>query len=293
MKRTITFPRSCCVLLVSFLFLLAGCPYMKMNPPADSDKPFPVPAGDFSCWMHVASNMLAGAGYGTGTTVQARADNIFDQMSAHYGTANGGWPDAALQWWLGSNNNTWTTNPYTLVSVLGNKSRVPWKNPNAPKDMGDSLRICDMVGMCIYSTSLHHAITPWGDNNNSSTPLTANPGQVRVTDSDRDNGGNVQVYSYDVYTDPVRGDGWYFNFDVPHPFIENIVTLARTRSGLGVNSVRVSGSYRIHQTSKVSATDLHYKVGTDVDILTYRTWLNWDGTPSITEAQPRRELTVD
>jgi hypothetical protein len=55
----------------------------------------------------------------------------------------------------------------------------------------------------------------------------------------------------------------------------------------------VKGSYQIHQTSEESATDLHYRVGTDVDILTYRTWINWDGTPNITESQPRRELTVD
>jgi hypothetical protein len=44
---------------------------------------------------------------------------------------------------------------------------------------------------------------------------------------------------------------------------------------------------------KEPATDLHYRVGTDVDILTYRTWLDWAGTPSITESQPIRELTVD
>jgi hypothetical protein len=35
------------VLVVLFLALLVGCtPYMKMNPPADSDKPLPVPVRD-------------------------------------------------------------------------------------------------------------------------------------------------------------------------------------------------------------------------------------------------------
>jgi hypothetical protein len=295
MKRTVSSLRARIALFVALLAVLTiSCiPYMKMNPPPDSDKPLPVPLGDNSCWMHTASNMLAGAGYGTGTTVQARADAIFAQMSAHYGTANRGWPDAALQWWLVSTNNTWTTNLYSMVTVLGNKSRAPWANPDAPQDMGDSLRNCNMVGMCIYSTSLHHAITPWGDNITSSAALTFNPGQIRVTDSDTDNGGDVQAYSYDAYDDPNRGNGWYFNYATPHPFIENIVTLARTSTGSTTNGVMVTGSYQIHQTSEESATDLHYRVGTDVDILTYRTWLNWDGTPTITEAQPRRELTVD
>jgi hypothetical protein len=114
-----------------------------------------------------------------------------------------------------------------------------------------------------------------------------------VTDSDRDNGGNVQVYTYDPYTDPTRGNGWYFNFATPHPFIENIVTLTRTSTGAIKNGAIVTGSYQIHQTSEEPATDLHYRVGTDVDILTYKTWIDWDGTPTITEAQPRRELTVD
>jgi hypothetical protein len=245
--------------------------------------------------MHTASNILAGAGYGTGTTVQARANAIFAQMNANYGTANGGWPDAALQWWLGSANNTWTTNPYSVVTVLGNKSKVSWADPDVPQDIGNTLRNCNMVGMCIFNSNLHHAITAWGDNNSSSATLTTNPGQVRVVDSDRDNGGDVQAYTYDAYTDPSRGNGWYINYATPHPCIENIATLTRTSTGTAVNGVMVTGSYQIHQASEESATDLHYRVGTDVDILTYRTWLNWAGagTPTITEAQPRRELTVD
>jgi hypothetical protein len=293
MKDLIFFRRAARIFFLLILaLLLHGCVYMKMNPAPDSDKP--VVAGDYSCWMHTASNMLAGAGYGNGTTVQARADDIFAQMDAHYGILHGGWPDAALQWWLGSAHNTWPNNPYSLVSVLGNKGCYAWQNPDAPKDMGDSLRKCDMLGMCICG-SLHHAITPWGDNGpNSTAALSSNPGQVRVADSDRDNGGNIQAYSYDPYTDATRGNGWYIDFKTPHPFVENIVTLSRTRSGTGANSVIVTGSYRIHQNLKISATDLHYRVGTDVNILSYRTWQSWDnGTPVITEAQPRQSITVD
>lgn len=306
MKKTISLIQASNILLLVLLsFMAGGCiPYMKMNPPADSDKPTPISNTDLSCWMHAASNMLAGAGYGTGTTLQARADNIFSQMSAHYGTADGGWIDAALQWWLGSANNIWTTNPYTVVTVMGNKNPPdPWTNTSGPKDMGNYLRTCDLLGI---STSvptggggIHgHAITGWGDNISGSGTLTVNPSQIRLTDSDNDTGGNVQAYTYDTYTNPNpggpnEGNGWYINYGIPHRYIKNIVTLSRSASGAGANSVMVKGSYKIHQKMKNPATDLHYQVGTDVNILTYRTWLDWEGTPAITEAQPRQSITVD
>ena len=307
MKRTLSSLCARIALFGAFLAVLtSGCAYMKMNPPADSDKPLPVPANDNSCWLHNAANMLAGAGYGTGTTVQTRADDIFADMSAHYGTANRGWPDAAMQWWLASANNTWTNNPYTLVSIYGSKGSFPWANTNGPQDIGNDLRACNMVGLAIRwptgtvnGGSGGHAITAWGDNISSASTLTTNPRNVRVTDSDTDNGGDVQVYTYDVYNNPNPGgandgNGWYFNYGTPHPFIIDICTLSTTSNSSGKNSVRVMGSCQIRQTSKESASDLHYRVGTDVDILTYRTWLDWPApSPTITEAQPRRELTVD
>jgi hypothetical protein len=284
-------------------------PYMKMNSPADSDKPFPVPTCDGSCWLHTASNLLAGAGYGAGTTVQDRADDIWNDMATQYRLSNGcfdgGWIATALQWWLGSANNTWTTNPYTVVTVSGNTTRIPWANANGARDIGNELRTCNLVGLSISwpdasvaGGSGGHAITGWGDNNTGVTALTANPGVVRVTDSDNETGGNVQAYTYDAYTNPNpgganEGNGWYFNYGSNHPFIKHIVTLSPTSGPSGPSSVRVTGSYKIHQTKEQSASDLHYRVGTDVDILTYRTWLDWPGVPAITEAQPRRELTVD
>lgn len=278
--------------------------YMKMDPPPDSDKPLPVPANDNSCWLHTASNMLAAAGYGTGNTVQARADDIWAAMNAQFGTNKSGWIDAALQWWLGSANNTWTNNPYTVVTVYGNKVKVPWANPNGARDIGNELRTCNMVGISIsWPTGSGgdggHAITGWGDDSTSMTALTTNPGGLTVTDSDTDSGGDVQVYTYDAYNNPNpggvnEGNGWYFNCDTPHPFIKHIVTLSRTSGGTGTSSVRVVGSYRIHQDKEQQASDLHYRVGTDVDILTYRTWLDWAApSPAITETQPLRELAVN
>lgn len=304
MKRKINFLLVCSALLMALLAILPNCgyapPYMKMNPPPDSDKPLPVPFGDNSCWMHAAANMLAGAGYGTGTTVQARADTIWADMNAQWGVV-AGWPATALQWWLASTHNTWTTNPYTLVTTYGSSMTVvPWANASGAMKIANELRACNMACLAIrWPTGSGgiggHAITAWGDNSTSTAALTTNPGMLRVTDSDTDNGGDIQAYTYDTYTNPNpggpnEGNGWYFSYGTPHPYISNLFTLSPAG---GTNSVRVTGSYKIHQDKEEQASDLHYRVSTDVDILTYMTWINWEGTPSITETQPRRELTVD
>jgi len=300
------------LLVAGFGMLLFACaaPYMKMNPPPDSDKPLPVPAGDNSCWMHTAANLLAGAGYGTGATVQARADDVFADLSAQYGTAGGGWTDTALTWWLTSANNTWTANPYTVVTVYGNKSpKYPWAEPNGARTIANELRTCNMVGLSIsWPTnqagvigSGGHAITAWGDSGGNATSLSTNPGQLRVTDSDTDAGGDVQVYNYDSYATPNpgganEGNGWYFDYDANHPYIKHIVTLTSTDDPSDDKlTQRVTGSYQIHQTMETEASDLHYMVGTDVNILTYRTRIDWlpEGTPTISESQPRHDLTVD
>ncbi|TWT44253.1 hypothetical protein RAS1_06630 [Phycisphaerae bacterium RAS1] len=60
-----------------------------LDPPAappDVDK---LPHGDcgrLTCFIATAANMLAGAGYGNGATVQARADAIYLQLRSHFGT---------------------------------------------------------------------------------------------------------------------------------------------------------------------------------------------------------------
>ncbi len=303
--------------LVATLLLVGvlSCTYMKMKPPPDVDKYLtpdcdPDPDLDNSCWMATASNMLAGAGYGTGSSVQARADEIYGEMVTEYGICDGGWTDAALSWWLGSANNTWTGNPYTIVTVYGNKSpKYPWANANGARDIGNELRACQMVGLSIswptFGTSIGsggHAIACWGDNVKGDKPISGNPGQVRVVDSDRD-ADDVTAYKYDSYTSPNpggpnEGNGWYINYDSNHPYIKHIVTLCPTDSGThGQPSVqRVVGSFRIHQGSRVDATDLHYVVGTDVEILTYKTTNSWTSAvdPQIVEqGNPRKSLKVD
>ena len=295
------------ILISAVLLLFTSCKYMKMDPPPDVDK-----AGgggtDNSCWMATASNMLAGAGYGTGTDVQARADEIYSEMVSNYGIANGGWADVALSWWLSSANNTWSaTNPYTIVTVYGNKTRVPWVNANGAQFIGNELRRCQFLGLSISwptsgsSGSGGHAITAWGDNMGSGT-LSTNPVSVMVTDSDRDTGGDVQTWDYDDYTNPNpggsnNGNGWYFDYSTNHPFIKHIITLCPTDDPSDNElTQKVVGSYKIHQSvENVAATDLHYRVGTDVDILSYKTTIDWTDkvSPTITEGTPRRSITVD
>ncbi len=301
-------------LAVLLAILYTSCTYMKMNPPPDTDKAF-LPNNN-SCYLATAANMLAGAGYGNGTTVQDRADDIYADLTAQFGTLNRGWTDAALSWWLGSAHNTWPNNPYTVVTVYGNKTpKFPWANANGARFIANELRACHPVGLSIsWPTNAvgqvgtgGHAITGWGDrawlpDADYSDPIASNPNNVRLTDSDRDTGGDVQQYRYDAYTNPNpgganEGNGWYLDYDANHPYIKHIVTLEPTQApGGGANIVRVIGSYRIHQDREWSAIDLHYEVGTDVEILSYITRVDWEteNPPEIEESSPQRtELEVD
>lgn len=304
--RFLLFAISC----VFVVMTSSSCVYMKMLPPADIDKRLPGPPGggvDNSCWMATASNMLAGAGYGAGATLDARAEDIYADMVAHYGKGGSGWIDNALDWWLSSSNNTWTTNPYKNVTVYGNKTKIPWANTDGAMFIANELRSCHFVGLSISwpavgGASGGHAITAWGDNMGENDQLKVNAVNVRVTDSDTDNGGDVQAYNYDQYTNPNpgganQGNGWYFNYDANHPFIKHICTLSAIDESSGNDLIqKVVGSYKIMQENEYAATGLAYKVGTDVNILSYRTYLDWEKEagiiPAITEASPRTSLDV-
>jgi len=229
-------------------------------------------------------------------------------MVANYGKTNRGWPDAALQWLLSAANNTWTTNPYSVVTVLGTKQMDPWNDQSIPQTIGNELRRCQFVGLCFswpvagaQVGSGGHATTGWGDNFAQGT-LAINPTQIRIADSDRDTGGDIQAYTFDAYSNPNpggdnEGNGCYFDYSNPHPYIRCIATLCPTDSPSDdMQTQIVVGSYRIHQDSQSEATDLHYKVGTDTRILSYETDIDWgtDLTPTIVESQPQRtKLTVD
>ena len=276
-----------------------------------------VAAPDNSCWIATASNLLAGAGYGDGGTFQERADDIYldfliwqnsqDPAGDPHGTRDGGWIDTALTWWLSSANNIWSTNPYNVVTVYGNKTKVPWANSNGVLFIGNQLREYQQVGLSISKPRTTaggnptggHAITAWGDDGPSSAILTTNPGEVIVADSDRDNGGDFQTYTYDNYTNPNpggfnEGNGWYFDFSTNHWFIKHIATLCPTDNPVDPNdgpTQKCVGSYKIHQNDLESATDLHYTVWTDYDILGYHTGINWptaNDPPNIVESNTHR-----
>jgi hypothetical protein len=286
---------------------LVRADYLLMNPPPDADKPG-IP-GDNTCYAATASNMLAGAGYGNGATVQARAMDIYSQMVANYGTANGGWVDSALTWWLNSANNTWKlTNPYNVVTMFGNKSpKNPWANVNGATTIGNNLRSNNFVGLSISWPVAGatvgtggHAITAWGDN--ATAGSTAGLTQVKVTDSDTDAGGNVQTYTYDAYNNPNpggpnEGNGWYFNYGSgDNPYIKHIAVLSPSMAG-NFNTQRVTGSLAVHQNSFFAATDLHYTAKTDVQVLSYNTRISVPGTlTSLTEigaGAARRGINAD
>lgn len=320
------------------IFAAAGqlrADWQKMNPAPDVDKEFisgnpgvrpgvPAHVNDNSCWMATAANMLAGAGYGNGVTVQERADDIYldmlnwqrsiDPTNIH-GVRDGGWVDNALNWWLNSPNNTWGGfNPYTVVTVYGDVYCNPWADTDGPRFIGNQLRDCQSVGLglrwprsFIFGSCVGgHAITAWGDDGNAGV-LTTNPTQIIVSDSDDDNDGNLQIYDYDIYTNPNpegfnEGYGWYINYlnnNLDHPYILQVITLCPTDIEVDPHDKpfqKVVGSLKRHQRRYQMATDLHYNVYTDYDILGYRTEIDWptSNSPVIVESNAHHDsLTRD
>jgi hypothetical protein len=301
----------------------AAADYLKMNPPPDVDK---IDHNDWNginykptCWVATAANMLAGAGYGDGNTVQKRADEIYDEICDGniVDCCQTGWTDTALKAWLDSNDNKWKqTNPYKKITVYGEpnckSTRAPWRNPDLPKFLGNHLRSTAMAVLSINATPCEtqgHAVTAWGDGNDADE-LTGNPGKVKVSDSDYFSNWNqvVQTYTYDDYNnyckiDPCcsNGVGWYFNYNYtppPHYRIDNVTLLTPEpcASDPNIGSTRQCvGSYKIKQNnSSGSATGLRYKVSSD-KMFWYQTSIDWDtnNPPTITEINnPPTQLQV-
>jgi hypothetical protein len=300
-----------CLLVLFFASRLARADFIQVNPPPDADKPgLPTPAdNDLRCWAATAANLLSAAGYGAGATMQARSNGIFADLTAQFGMG-GGWIDTGLTWWLGSTHNTTPLNPYKVVTVYGTKNKVPWANANGAQFIANELRKPHYVGLSISWPTAGaqgtggHAISAWGDSGTAGTQ-NSNPAQIKVTDSDRDPAvGDLQTYSFDAYNNPNpggndNGNGWYLNYSNNHPFIKHIAVLSPVDSVTdSTQTQKVVGSYKIKQNSVFNATDLHYRVGTDVNILSYKTQLDWTtaNPPAITEnlvSGQRRSIDVD
>jgi len=273
-----------------------------------------LPSPDKSCWLAAAANMLAGAGYGIGNTVQARAEDIYIDMmnwqaatTAHnlHGCRFGGWVDNAVNWWLGSIHNTQSgLNPFTVVTVYGGVDCSAWANPNGARFIANELRDYQTLSLGVKRAGCGggHAITAWGDDGQAAL-LNANPTQIVVADSDSDAWGDFQTYTFDHYNNPNpggvnNGRGWYLSND-GHYYIIQVVTLSPTDSPIDPHdgpTQKVVGSVKIHQNRLEWATDLHYVAFTDYDILAYRTEINWplSRLPVITESNAHHSwLTRD
>lgn len=279
----------CLMFCASFAFAQTLPPYQKMYPAPDVNKSGTV-SPDNSCWMATASNMLAGAGYGNGNTVQARADDIYQDMIAHYGVANGGWIDDALSWWLSSANNVWPDNLYDNVVMYGSYSKIPLNDSNLPRTVANELRDCQLVGLSISWDSGGsvpgtggHAITCWGDDSTDPNPLTSNPSQVIVTDSDSGVGEQTYNYNWQTYTYGAgTTTGWELSYSST-PFIKHYTVLYPVPEGYIARGTR-----KIHQTMDTPATDLHftaYQKEPNIFIQTYRQTIDQPyGSVSVTES---------
>jgi hypothetical protein len=266
-----------------------------------------IASGDKTCWIATAANMLAGVGYGTGATIQARAESIYTTFQTQYGTTNGGWTDVGLTWWLDNAAPSPNTNPYQTVTVEGNKTKLPWQNANGAKIIGNKMRSQNMVGLSISWPRCGnsqggggHALTAWGDDGaNNTTALTANPTQIITVDSDRDPAlpvEDIHTYDYDNYNSPnpggctngTGGKGWYFNRDNNHPFIKHIVTLSPNDIGTGSGSSRTivgSQSIVVQPYSPYAAHYIRFTVKAQKTILKYKVSMDWttSNAPVITE----------
>jgi hypothetical protein len=295
------------ILLMLLVFCLAGvaarADWLKMDPPPDVDKKTHGHTNKPTCWLATAANMLAGAGYGTGSTVQTRADAIYNQLITNYGTSTGGWADTAMNWWLGSTNNTWTNNPYLTVTVDGTKSPpAPWFHDpqgnlfnitdDGPEFIANELRRCQMLGISITFTPSGngHVFTAWGDNNDDPNELTSNPTKVIITDSDgmEYGGKDTRTYQYNKGT-----NGWFISYS-NNTYIKHIVTLCPIDDPNDTTSARTlkhASSFRVKNNLGGPAGAMHHMIASNVNILTYLTTNDWTtDEPFIHERIPRTNV---
>lgn len=270
------------LLLCNSLLLAQLPPYQKIYPAPDTNKvgvpPSPSIPGDGSCWQATAANMLAGAGYGNGATVQARAADIYADLNAQFGLA-GGWIDDGLDWWLTSANNVWPDNPYDNVVMIGSYSRIPLDDPNLAMTVANELRDCHFVGLSISWPDVAgdvpgdggHAITAWGDNIISPSPVPNNPQQVILTDSDANNGEDTYTYGWQNYfntSTATNTSGFALTDYGSVPFIKHYTVLSAQPDGTIARGTRT-----ITQTNATNATGLSFTAFQKepwVHILSYR-----------------------
>jgi hypothetical protein len=198
----------------------AQVPIPDVDKPGVPPDPNPPRPGDLSCWQAVAANLLAGAGYGTGATPQARADAIYAQLNADLGFTSGGYTHRAINYWLytygknPSSNQYDPSNSYTDVTYAYNSNGLSLGDQNMVRSdynfLLDELVDCQYVGISIDNPD--HALTLVGGNYYPAVGLD----QSVVHDSDRTVGGTPD----DVYTNvPAGFDGnrWRMQYNAAGP----------------------------------------------------------------------------
>ncbi len=265
--------------------------YLKMDPPPDVDKADHSHGNKPTCWVAAGSNLLAGAGYGDGNNVQERADDIYMELCNHLVDCNQcGWDDTAITTWRDSKFNTWkNTNPYNSVVVRGNRNpRPPYKVTNLPEVVGDNLRKCNLLSLSIRKPtggggSGGHSVATWGDSGEDVNDINVNPAKVKISDSDYwIISEAVQTYTYDDYNNPNPGDcnegvGWYFNYsNKPHWYIDGYTMLQPTESNTPATRTLVTSAKFTYNGNDPCALDLHYKISSNKQILSYRTSIDRD-----------------
>jgi hypothetical protein len=290
--------------------------WLKMNPPPDIDKVDYPPGNAKSCWVAAASNQLAGAGYGDGNNVQERADDIYRELCGNLVDCNcSGWAETAISKWLGSEYNNYLNNPYIVANVYGkDPNRPPYARTDLPEVIGNDLRKCYFISLSIRQPTCDantgkggHAVTCWGDNGADANNIDSNPTKVKITDSDYwDEKQILQTYAYDDYNNPNPGDtddcnegpGWYFNYDTTcHWYIDHFVTLEpcwNTHGWIAARTLVTSAKFS-YNGNDPCALDLHYKISSDKQLLSYRTSIDWDTnhTPSFFEDTNYVNVTWD
>jgi len=150
------------------------------NKVPDVDKsPPPLAANDMSCWLGVASNLLAGAGWGNNASAQQNADVIYNQLTTHFTKLLTGRCELAINWWLinyGQNPNAPDANFY---NPTGSYTDVTHFFAGGGLSAGtynfllDELVRCQYVAVSVDTfTDVGHELTLVGGNK---TNLQTNP----------------------------------------------------------------------------------------------------------------------
>jgi hypothetical protein len=157
----------------------------------DVNKNAGTPPPDETCWLAVAANMLGAAGWGKDTqTAQQNADDIYGHLTAHFGTANPGYEERAINWWLlnyGYNPDAPDKNYYAPTKTYNDVTHVDRTLFNIDYDfLLDELNRCQYVGVSFMKPGCEvgHAMTLVGGNYSLLHQPPGNPQVAVWHDSD-------------------------------------------------------------------------------------------------------------